>query len=131
MTRPTLRWVVAVLVTIIAFAAATWICGAFVLTMLDPGVRWGVAGSLGVAVAALAALWGHSYAAAEQREPTADAADVPTGDTGRTGNKISGGIFHGLVIQGRDIGSLNLSAPVTEERTQDPPPAVGDPPAEG
>jgi hypothetical protein len=35
---------VAVLVTIAAFGAATWICGAFVLPMRDAGVRWGTSG---------------------------------------------------------------------------------------
>jgi hypothetical protein len=57
-------WCAAGLVTVAAFSAATWISGAFAL----PGVlksgpdRWVVAAGLGVAVAALAALWGHSWA---------------------------------------------------------------------
>lgn len=62
--KPIFSWLIAALVTSGAFAMATWICGALVLPGLlkDSGVRWGLAGALGVAVAALAALWGHSYA---------------------------------------------------------------------
>jgi hypothetical protein len=131
MTRPALRWLVAVVVTIAAFAAATWVCGAFVLSMHDGGVRWGIAGGLGAAVAALAALWGHSYATAEDQQPPAESAHAAPPDTGRTSNKISGGTFHGPVIQGRDIGALNLTGPATAEHAQTPPPAVGNPPAEG
>lgn len=64
------RWLVAVMVTVAAFAMTTWICGALILpvVMRDPGVRWGVAGACGVAVAALAALWGHSFASAGRSE---------------------------------------------------------------
>jgi hypothetical protein len=133
MTRPTLRWAVAVLVTIAAFAAATWVCGAFVLPMHDGGVRWGIAGGLGVAVAALAALWGHSYATAEHEHehPDAQTAHAAPARAGRTGNKISGGTFHGPVIQGRDIGTLNLADPATGEHAQAPPAAADNPPAEG
>ena len=66
------RWLVAVMVTVAAFAMTTWICGALILpvVMRDPGVRWGVAGACGVAVAALAALWGHSFASAGRSEDT-------------------------------------------------------------
>lgn len=132
MTRPTLRWAVAVVVTIAAFAAATWICGAFVLPR-DGGVRWGIAGGLGVAVAALAALWGHSYATSEhkQEQPAAETVQAAPADTGRTSNKISGGIFHGPVIQGRDIGTLDLNGSATAQHAQTPPPVAADnPPAE-
>ena len=130
MTRPALSWVVAVLVTIAACAASTWVCGAFVLPMRDGGVRWGIAGGLGVAVAALAALWGHSYATAEHEQPVAGSAHEALAGTGSTSNTISGGAFHGLVIQGRDIGTLNLTGPATAQRTQASPPAAGNPPAE-
>jgi hypothetical protein len=63
------RWWVAALVTVAAFSLSTWICGALVLPpmMKNPAVRWGVAAGLGVAMAALAALWGHSYATAHPR----------------------------------------------------------------
>jgi len=131
MTRPAFRWAVAVLVTIAAFAVATWICGAFVLPMHDDGVRWGIAGGLGVAVAALAALWGHSYATAEDEQPAAEESTAAPAGTGRTSNKISGGTFHGPVIQGRDIGALNLTGPATAEHAQTPPPAADSTPAEG
>lgn len=120
MTGPTLRWAVAAAVTIAAFAAVTWACGAFVLPMRDGEVRWGIAGGLGVAVAALAALWGSSYATAGHVQPAAEAVhDAPAdAGTGSTSNEISGGNFHGPVFQGRDIGPFN-------------PPTTRRPPSEG
>lgn len=130
MTRPTVRWVVAVLVTIATFAAATWVCGAFVLPMHDGGVRWGIAGSLGVATAAVAALWGHSYASAEDHQPAAEETHAAPAATGRISNKISGGTFHGPVVQGRDIGTVNLADLATAERAQPQPPVPGNPSTE-
>jgi hypothetical protein len=115
-TRPALRWVVAAAVTIAAFTAATCICGALVLTMHDLAARWGIAGALGVAVAALAALWGHSYATTEpshdlRPEATRPSlpAQAPASGEGETRNTIRGGTFQGPVIQGRDVGPLNLN----------------------
>ena len=79
------------------------------VVLKDGVVRWGVAGGLGVAVAALGALWGHSFATAgRSREPAhiSSAAEPPRIVTGpgTTRNKITGGTFNeGPVIQGRDI----------------------------
>jgi len=58
--RQTVRWWVAGLVVVAAFGAATWGSGVFVLprAMKSEGDRWVVAAGLGVAVAALVALWG-------------------------------------------------------------------------
>jgi hypothetical protein len=58
------RWVVAGLVTVASFTAVTWIGGALVLPPMlkDGAVRWGLASALGVALAALAAVWGHGFA---------------------------------------------------------------------
>jgi hypothetical protein len=68
------RWGVAGLVTIAAFAVVTWVAGDFVLTAVlkSQADRWVVASALGVAVAALTALWGHSWAG----EETADAGNA-------------------------------------------------------
>jgi hypothetical protein len=67
-----LRWFVAVVVSLLAFAVGTWVAGAIVLPHLvaDHADRWVIAAGCGVAVAALAAMWGYRYA-------TADAADAP------------------------------------------------------
>jgi hypothetical protein len=61
----TARWWVAGFVTVAAFAVAAWVTGALLLptVMRSAADRWAVAAGLGVAVAALAALWGHSWAA--------------------------------------------------------------------
>jgi hypothetical protein len=60
----TVRWWVAGLVTAAAFGLAAWVSGAFVLPMVmrSAADRWVVAAGLGVAVAALAALWGQAWA---------------------------------------------------------------------
>jgi hypothetical protein len=122
-----LRWPTAVVVTVTAFAAATWICGAFVLTMRDTGVRWGIAGSLGVAVAAIAALWGHAYATRGDHKPTPEQTSSAPAGIGATRNTISGGTFHGTVIQSRHVETVNFAEPGTPA-----PPATADgPSAEG
>lgn len=126
--KPLVRWLVASLVTVAVFAVLTAICGALVLptVMKDPGSRWGVAGGLGVAVAALAALWGHSFATAERsaspahRALTAESTNTETGP-GATSNNISGGTFHQSVIQGRDISGPVVNGGVSPQ-TADPNP---------
>jgi hypothetical protein len=122
---------VAVLVTVAAFGAVTWMSGTFVLQLRDGGVRWGIAGGLGVAVAALAALWGHSYATAEPEPREAEKTHAAPTSTEQTTNTIMGGTFHGSVIQGHDIRAFNLADPVSAESTQAMPPLADDPPAEG
>ena len=64
------RWAVATMVTMAAFGVSLWLCGALLLPlMLKSGAdRWVVAAGLGVAVAALAAMWGASWAGAHEDE---------------------------------------------------------------
>jgi hypothetical protein len=82
------RWLVAGVVTVAAFGVSLWLCGAVVLpSMLKSGAdRWVVAAGLGVAVAAVAALWGAWWAG---REPAAAPAD-PGGRSVSAGGDISG-----------------------------------------
>jgi hypothetical protein len=116
------RWSFATVVTIAAFTLVTWLCGALVLPhmLADPAVRWGISGCLGVAVAALAALWGHSFAAGGQHAESADnsgpAAATQTRRTlsADTHNEISGGTFHGSVIQVRNISGAVPRSPAQE-----------------
>jgi hypothetical protein len=116
------KWLVAILATVAAFAAVTWICGALILSLVmrDAGSRWGVAGACGVAVAALVALWGHSFASANQAEGKVVADAYRSGQpTARTGmgsvhNDITGGTFHGTVIQARDL-SGSVPGPLSEQ----------------
>jgi hypothetical protein len=113
---------VAVVVTVAGFALATGVCGALVLppVMKDPAIRWGMAGGLGVAVAALAALWGHSFATGEHSAPAGSGnGTTPAPGTtgpGATRNTIRGGTFQGPVIQGRDF-----SGPITGGPAPDSP----------
>jgi hypothetical protein len=107
------RWGLAGLVTVAAFAATTWICGALILPIMtpDPDIRWSIAGGAGLAVAALAALWGQGFATAPQENADRDGhAEIEdkTRESPRVDNKIVGTIQGGQVIQGGDF-----SGPIT------------------
>jgi hypothetical protein len=113
------RWCIAGLVTITAFAAVTWICGALALSVLslDSGARWGIAASAGVAVAALAALWGHGFATGAEEGVEREAhAKAPATVSGipNVRNEIEGDV-QGSALQGRDI-----YGPVTFGATEPP-----------
>jgi hypothetical protein len=57
------RWSVAGLVTLAAFAVATWVAEVFFARWLpSPSTRWPVAVPIGAAVAAFIGLWGQSWA---------------------------------------------------------------------
>lgn len=62
------RWLVALVVTLAAFSGSLWVSGTLVLPIwIKSGTdRWVIAAGLGVAVAALAALWGVSFAQREE-----------------------------------------------------------------
>jgi hypothetical protein len=64
------RWLVAVVVTVAAFGLSLWVCGALLLPLwLKSGAdRWVVAAGLGVAVAALVALGGASWAGGQSED---------------------------------------------------------------
>ena len=64
------RWLVAVLVTVAAFGMSLWVCGALLLPLWlkSEADRWVVAAGLGVAVAALAALGGASWAGGQSED---------------------------------------------------------------
>ena len=98
MSRPG-RWLVAVVVTVVAFGVSLWVCGALLLPLwLKSGAdRWVVAAGLGVAVAALAALGSASWAG-EQSEHSS---------SGRGERSISaGGDISGIVSTGD--GTTNI-----------------------
>ena len=60
--RRAVRWLIAVGVTIFAFAIGLWISGAMLLPvwLKSESDRWVIAAGLGIALAALAALWGRT-----------------------------------------------------------------------
>jgi hypothetical protein len=81
------RWLAAVVVTVAAFGVSLWVCGALLLPLvLKSGAdRWVVAAGLGVAVAALAALWGASWAGHSE-----ESSSGPGGRSISAGGDISG-----------------------------------------
>jgi len=117
--QPAVRWPLATLVTVAAFSVVTWTCGTLILphVMNDPTIRWGMAGGLGTAVAALAALWGHSYATAHRSRSATSSSPGPAPEgssagSGNVRNQISGGSQRGPVFQGRDFpGSMTFGGP--------------------
>jgi 2-hydroxychromene-2-carboxylate isomerase len=91
-----------------AFAIPAWVGAAFVLPLFihDGAVRWAIATAAGLALAALAALWGHSFATAEAvaaREPASPR------EPGGVHNTVIDSTVHGPVMQGGDFsGPINL-----------------------
>jgi hypothetical protein len=77
-----------------AFAVVAWVAGAFVLPLfMSSGAdRWVVAAGLGVAVAALAALWGQSWASTESDTVAALRKGPATSASGGRSITVSGDI---------------------------------------
>jgi hypothetical protein len=69
------RWLVAAGMTLGVFSVSLWISGAFILPLwVKSGPdRWVIATGVGVAIAALAALWGVGFARHEQQGNAAPA----------------------------------------------------------
>jgi hypothetical protein len=88
------RWGAAGLVTAAAFGVVTWVAGAFLLplVMTSSADRWVVAAGLGVAVAALAGLWGQSWATREPPAGPAAAAAAPAAAGGARSVTAAGDI---------------------------------------
>jgi hypothetical protein len=92
------RWLVAGAVTLAVFAAGAAGAGVLVLPhlMKSGADRWVVAAGVGVAVAALAALWGVSFARGESSDRPADPAVagdrsiIVTGPGGISGQAATG-----------------------------------------
>jgi hypothetical protein len=110
------RWVVAALVTAAAFAVPTWICGALVLpsVLKDPAIRWGLACALGVAMAALAALWGHDFATQTQEN---------AGDRESPGRVVRASGGRAVAVGGSNRGSISTGG--TAAPYQFPRPVAG------
>ena len=66
------RWLLAGLISMVAFAGAAWISGAVLLVplLVSTTDRWAVASGIGVSVAAFAAMWGQWWAG--QASPAAE-----------------------------------------------------------
>lgn len=96
--NPAQRWLVATGVTVIAFAVPTVVCGLWALPPLiqDAGARWAVASSLGLALVALAALWGYGYASSRTTATPDTAGTVEArGPRSVAGRRVKGNINTG------------------------------------
>ncbi|MFB6578105.1 hypothetical protein ACFCYC_11820 [Streptomyces sp. NPDC056402] len=115
------RWFTAAGVTVLAFATPSVVCGLWVLPSViqDPGTRWAVASALGAAVAALAVLWGQSFAAS----PTTTAAPPPPATVIASGNRA-------VAVEGDMEGNIttgNRGGPAMPPTGGQPPAAPGSP----
>jgi len=97
----TVKWWLAGLVTVTVFGLAAWVSGAFLLpaVMRSAADRWVVAAGFGVAVAALAALWGQSWATREGGGAASGTGRRP----GRPGATATG---ERSIAAGGDIGGI-------------------------
>ncbi len=111
------RWSVAVLVTAAAFGVVAWISGAFLLpaVMKSGADRWVLAAGLGVAVAALATLWGHSWtrregeASSGRGEQSAGSAAAASHPAGGERSITAGGDLTGIASTGDDATNIQQS----------------------
>jgi hypothetical protein len=104
-----LRWSRAAIVTVAVFSTVTGICGLSLRPLIHSGSdRWVIGSALGVAVAALAAMWGASWAARDEQEETG------RGGSGRSVHAASGGIAIGG--DNRGIASTSGNTPEAEDR---------------
>jgi hypothetical protein len=98
-----LKWWAAGLTVAGTFGLATWVSGAFLLPlwMKSGADRWVVAAGLGVAVSALAALWGHSWAMRES------AAEPDTASPGERSITAANDV-RGIASTGDDATNVQL-----------------------
>ncbi|NEC84679.1 hypothetical protein [Streptomyces sp. SID12501] len=98
--RRNLRWAAAGLVTAMAFALPTWLCGAVFLpsTVTDPAIRWSLSSTLGVVLATLAATWGQGFATRSQQENTP--APPPDGPVTASGERS-------IAVKGSPVGNIS------------------------
>src|ERR1700722_19981660 len=84
------RWLIAGLTVAFSFGVATWVSGSFLLPLVlqSDADRWVVASALGVAVAALVALWGQQWAMHDSTAESGTAASEGRSIT--AGQDISG-----------------------------------------
>ena len=108
--------------TIVVFGVSTWVCGALLLphVVSSPGIRWAVAPGCGVAIAALAALWGHSFATRQ-----GSAASAAGGTVIASGDRsiAVGGDVSGIASTGDR--SAGLQAPVAGDTAPEDPAGSG------
>ncbi len=88
--RRNLRWAAAGLVTALAFALPTWLCGAVFLPsrITDPAIRWSLSSTLGVVLATLAVTWGQGFA--KQEDTPAPPPDGPVTASGERSIAVKG-----------------------------------------
>ena len=68
--RHKVRWLIAFGVTAVICVISLWISGAYILPLWvkSDANRWVIASSIGVALGAVAALWGKTYAQSENKK---------------------------------------------------------------
>lgn len=114
-----MRWFLAAVVTTLAFVMPTLVCGVWILVPVlpDGGTRWGVASGLGVALAALAALWGHGFATGDTQK-SEERSSLPNAGVRALGGRAVavGGSVRGGVITGDGVPAPGSTGPAAVRR---------------
>lgn len=126
--RRHLRWAAAGLVTAVAFAVPTWLCGAVFLptVVTDDAIRWSLASALGAVLAALAVAWGQGFAMRTQQ----DDAPPPPSD-----GPVTASGTRSVAIAGNPTGDISTgdtgvrAAPNSSPARPDPTPPAAPTPA--
>lgn len=118
------RWGMAVGIGAAGFVLAWWVCQE--LIRLDEGISLGIAGAVLAVLLAVGSWWAPrgadgGGAAGAMREQVS-----PVGEkSGDVENTISGGAFHGPVLQGRDFPGLTFGASPAAPASQQKDPEAG------
>ncbi|MFE7236384.1 hypothetical protein ACFVAF_38455 [Streptomyces sp. NPDC057596] len=119
--RRNLRWAAAGLVTTVAFAVPTWLCGAVFLppVVTDAAIRWGLSSALGVVLATLAVAWGQGFASrAHQEDAPPPPSDGPVTASG----------LRSVAVKGNPTGNIS-TGDTGVRRAPDGSPARSEPQA--
>jgi hypothetical protein len=86
-------------------------CGALFLPMVikDSGARWGVGSALGVAVSALAAMWGYGFAVEGESEEESKTSRTSVNAEGE-GSIAIGGSNHGTAVTSGVVAPLKTES---------------------
>jgi hypothetical protein len=109
-----IKWWVAGLVAAVAFGVSVWLSGALLLPQLmkSSADRWAVAVGFGLAVVALVALWGQSWAMQETRTAPGEDSSRRQGEVGPhviaadERAIVAGGDISGIAATGDDATNI-------------------------
>jgi hypothetical protein len=97
--------------TVAAFGLCAWVCGALLFPLLvrSPADRWVLAAGAGTAAAAVAALWGNSWAGTEKPREAGGEELHGGADVNASGHGVAiRGDNHGIISTGRNAKNAKV-----------------------